>query len=133
MSSHECKEEIGIVGHSLVTSIANHKGSQRAMKLLDHGKCEFFAHEFERLRQLQLSPLLRIRARLSSLSSALLLLSSCSSTSPPLSIKMYNPQTTQTLTCSASDQLSRAELPLLAVAVETCAKQLEGKGFVRQR
>jgi hypothetical protein len=104
------------------------------MKFLDHGKCEFFAHEFERLRQLQLlSPLLRIRARLSGLSSALLLLSSCSSTSPPLSIKMYNPQTTQTLTCSASDQLSRADLPLLAVAVETCAKQLEGKGFVRQR
>jgi hypothetical protein len=46
---------------------------------------------------------------------------------------MVNPNTNQTLTCAASDQLSRADVAVLAAAVETCARNLEAKGFVRQR
>jgi hypothetical protein len=46
---------------------------------------------------------------------------------------MYNPETNQTLACSASDELSRTDPPVLAAAVEACAKQLEARGFARQR
>ena len=76
---------------------------------------------------------LRIKLFWSGLTSAALLLSGCSSASPPLSINMVNPKTNQSLTCSASDPLSRKDNPMLAAAVETCAKQLEANGFVRQR
>jgi hypothetical protein len=57
----------------------------------------------------------------------------CSSGSPPLFIKMHNPETDQTLTCNASDRMGRADPTVLASAVESCAKQLEARGFVRER
>ena len=64
---------------------------------------------------------------------ALLLFSfACSSAAAPLSITMYNAETNQTLTCAARDQLGRADTALLAGAVESCAKQLEARGFIRQ-
>jgi len=62
-----------------------------------------------------------------------LFLQGCSSASAPLSIKMYNPETKQTLTCNASDQLARTDPAVLAVAVENCAEQLEARGFVREK
>jgi hypothetical protein len=46
---------------------------------------------------------------------------------------MVNPETNQMLACSASDQFSRADPAVLAAAVETCARQLEAYGFVRER
>jgi hypothetical protein len=45
---------------------------------------------------------------------------------------MYHPETKQTLTCAARDQASNSHTPALTAAVETCAKQLEAGGFVRQ-
>ncbi len=57
----------------------------------------------------------------------------CSSATGPLSIKMYNPETNQTLACNASDQLARSDPSVLAGAVEGCARQLESRGFVRQK
>ena len=57
----------------------------------------------------------------------------CSSGSPPLFIKMHNPETDQTLTCNASDRMGRADPTVLASAVESCAKQLEARGFVREK
>ncbi|HMA80620.1 MAG TPA: hypothetical protein VKR81_07000 [Candidatus Binatia bacterium] len=63
---------------------------------------------------------------------ALLFPSACSSAAAPLSITMYNAETNQTLTCAARDQLGRADTAMLAGAVESCAKQLEARGFVRQ-
>jgi hypothetical protein len=83
--------------------------------------------------QRQPSKGLRRSLRLRWLGSALLLLSSCSSAPPPLSIKMVNQETNQTLACSARDESSRADPSVLAAAVETCARQLEANGFVRQR
>jgi hypothetical protein len=60
------------------------------------------------------------------------MLSSCSSGPAPLSIKMYNPETNQTLDCKASDETARTDIAVLGAAVESCAKQLEARGFVRQ-
>jgi hypothetical protein len=57
----------------------------------------------------------------------------CSSPPPPLSIKMHNPKTDQTLTCTAKDQLGRTDPSLLAAAVESCAQGLESRGFIRQK
>jgi hypothetical protein len=62
-----------------------------------------------------------------------IVLSGCSSAPPPLSIKMYNPETMQTIDCKASDELARADTTVLAAAVESCAKQLETRGFVREK
>ena len=60
-------------------------------------------------------------------------LAGCSSAPAPLSIKMYNPETNQTLACNASDPLGRSDLSVLADAVEGCARQLESRGFVREK
>ena len=57
-------------------------------------------------------------------------LSSCSSANTPLAIRMYNPKTSQTLHCTARSE-SPVNSPMLANAVEACARQLEAKGFVR--
>jgi hypothetical protein len=69
--------------------------------------------------------------RLSSFVLLLLVLCGCGSAAAPLSIEMYNPATNQTLTCAARDQLVQADPAVLATAVESCAKQLEARGFVR--
>ena len=57
----------------------------------------------------------------------------CASGPPPLLIKMHNPETDQTLNCNASDRMGRSDPAVLAAAVESCAKQLEARGFVRER
>ena len=57
----------------------------------------------------------------------------CSSAPAPLTITMQHPETKQTLTCTAKDQFARADTAMLASAVESCAKGLETRGFVRQR
>jgi hypothetical protein len=58
-------------------------------------------------------------------------LGGCSSTNPaPLAIRMYNPQTNQTLHCTARDQTGKFGT-ILADSVEACARQLEARGFVR--
>jgi hypothetical protein len=59
-------------------------------------------------------------------------LASCSSAAPPLAIRMYNPKTNQTLHCTARSE-SSAHSPVLANAVEACARQLEASGFVRDK
>lgn len=60
-------------------------------------------------------------------------LAGCSSGPAPLSIKMFNPETKQTLNCNANDPLGRTEREVLASAVESCARQLEARGFVREK
>jgi hypothetical protein len=45
---------------------------------------------------------------------------------------MYHPETKQTLTCNAHDKLARSESSMLAMAVESCAKNLEQHGFIRK-
>ena len=57
----------------------------------------------------------------------------CASGPPPLFIKMHNPETDQTLNCNASDRMGRSDPAVLAAAVESCAQQLEARGFVRER
>ena len=57
----------------------------------------------------------------------------CASGPPPLLIKMHNPETDQTLNCNASDRMGRSDPAVLAAAVESCAQQLEARGFVRER
>jgi hypothetical protein len=49
-----------------------------------------------------------------------------------MAIKMYHPETKQTLDCSARST-SGEYSSMLANAAETCARQLENKGFVRQK
>jgi hypothetical protein len=104
-----------------------------SMKFFRHSKSGFLARECLPDWSRQRSRALRIGWLPSSLISAALMLSSCSSAAPPLSIQMVNPHTNQTLTCAASDKLSRTDVAVLAAAVETCARHLEAKGFVRQR
>jgi hypothetical protein len=58
---------------------------------------------------------------------------SCSSGQAPLSIQMYNPKTHQALTCSARDQRPGSDASILAGAVESCARSLEGRGFIREK
>ena len=48
-----------------------------------------------------------------------------------LSIKMYNAEKNSTLNCTARD-LGHADRKMLADSVESCARQLEKSGFVRQ-
>ena len=75
-------------------------------------------------------------ARWRRLSSSILLLPvfcGCGSTAAPLSIEMHNPETNQTLTCAARGQLTQADPTVLAAAVESCAKELESRGFVRAK
>jgi hypothetical protein len=49
-----------------------------------------------------------------------------------MSVKMVHPETRQTLTCSARDQLGRADTAMLANAVESCVKSLKARGFVEE-
>jgi len=58
---------------------------------------------------------------------------SCSAGPAPLAIKMVNPTTKQTLDCHAKDPTGRTDRELLASAVESCARQLEAHGFVREK
>ena len=57
----------------------------------------------------------------------------CSSGKAPLVIHMYNPKTHQALVCSARDQRAGADSSMLAGAVESCAKNLEARGFIREK
>ena len=57
----------------------------------------------------------------------------CSSGQPPLVIHMYNPKTHQALICSARDQRSGTDASMLAGVVESCAKNLEARGFIREK
>jgi len=59
-------------------------------------------------------------------------LAACSSAPPPMAVRMYHPETKQTLYCSARSS-SGEYSPVLAEAAETCARQLEIKGFVREK
>jgi len=55
----------------------------------------------------------------------------CGTAGPrPLSIKMFNAETNTTLNCEARD-LGMADRNMLANTVESCARQLESRGFVR--
>jgi hypothetical protein len=57
-------------------------------------------------------------------------ISGCTASNAPLSITLHNPKTGTERTCSAK-QSSAKDVPVLAAAVESCAKQLESHGFVR--
>jgi hypothetical protein len=60
------------------------------------------------------------------------LISGCVAADPPLSISLYNPKTGVQRTCSAKESSSSSkDVSALSNAVETCAKQLEARGFVR--
>ena len=59
-------------------------------------------------------------------------IAACSSAPPPMAVRMYHPETKQTLYCSARST-SGEYSPVLAEAAETCARQLEIKGFVREK
>lgn len=59
-------------------------------------------------------------------------LTACSSNLESLSIKMVNPQTQMTLMCSARDDIG-TDRAVLATVVESCARQLEARGFVRTK
>jgi hypothetical protein len=61
-----------------------------------------------------------------------LMCASCTSTAPPLAIRMYHPGTHQTLHCTARGQPGQ-DSTLLGNAVESCARQLEANGFVREK
>jgi len=102
------------------------------MNFFNHGKFGFLAQTILIERPAPQARVLQIASLLSLLAGAVLFLTACSSESSRLSIKMYHPETRQALTCAASDQLSRANSPVLAVVVETCAKQLEAQGFIRE-
>jgi hypothetical protein len=58
-------------------------------------------------------------------------LAACAAKEAPLAIRMYNPQTTQTLHCTARDQTGQFTT-VIANAVEACARELEARGFVRE-
>jgi hypothetical protein len=58
------------------------------------------------------------------------LISGCSASGSPLSINLYNPNTGVQHTCAAKESSSK-DVSVLSSAVETCAKQLEARGFVR--
>jgi hypothetical protein len=58
--------------------------------------------------------------------------SGCGSSERPLAIRMYHPATNQTLHCTARSQPG-SDSTLLANAVESCARQLEASGFVREK
>ena len=99
---------------------------------------KYFSHAENFLRTNQATRLERSKYRSKS---ALLLLTyvfvaiifGCASGPPPLLIKMHNPETDQTLNCNASDRIGRTDPAVLAAAAESCAKQLEARGFVRER
>ena len=47
-----------------------------------------------------------------------------------LSVQLYHAKTNTMRTCTARESTSR-DIPMLADAVETCARQLEARGFIR--
>jgi len=49
---------------------------------------------------------------------------------PSLSVQLYHPQSGLVRNCTARESAAR-DIPSLAEAVETCARQLEARGFVR--
>jgi hypothetical protein len=53
----------------------------------------------------------------------------CTAT-PSLSVQLVHPKTKAMRTCSARESASK-DIPTLNDAVETCARQLEARGFVR--
>jgi hypothetical protein len=103
------------------------------MIFFHHGKSGSLARECSFNWQPQRLRDLRLDWFPNSLVCAALALSSCNSAATPASIQMVNPNTNQTLVCAARDELSRTSPAVLAAAVETCAKNLEANGFVRQR
>jgi hypothetical protein len=58
-------------------------------------------------------------------------ISGCTTSDAPLNITLHNPKTGIERTCSAKQSPSREDVSVLAAAVESCAKQLESRGFVR--
>src|SRR5215467_11686990 len=76
-----------------------------------------------------LSRFLRSPIFLAGAAAAVLFLS-CTASNSPLSIVLYNPKTGVQRTCSAKESSSK-DVSALSNAVETCAKQLEARGFVR--
>jgi hypothetical protein len=57
-------------------------------------------------------------------------ISGCTTVDGPLNITLHNPKTGVQRTCSAKES-SAADISMLSTAVESCAKQLEARGFVR--
>jgi hypothetical protein len=57
-------------------------------------------------------------------------ISGCTASDAPLNITLHNPKTGTERTCSAK-QASSKDVSVLAAAVESCAKQLEARGFLR--
>jgi hypothetical protein len=57
-------------------------------------------------------------------------ISGCTAADGPLNITLHNPKTGVQRTCSAKES-SAADVSVLSTAVESCAKQLEARGFVR--
>ena len=58
------------------------------------------------------------------------MISGCTASATPLNITLHNSKTGTERTCSAK-QSSSKNVSILAAAVESCAKQLESRGFVR--
>jgi len=102
------------------------------MNFFNHGKFGFLAQTILIESPSPQARVLQFASLLSLFAGTFLFLSACSSESSRLSIKMHHPETRQALTCAASDQLSQANSPALAAAVETCARQLEAQGFIRE-
>ena len=109
------------------------KTGQTAMSFFNRGKFGFLAQTILIEWPAPQARVLPIASLVSLFAGTVSILTACSSASPRLSIKMYHPETKQTLTCAASDQLSQANSSALASAVETCARHLEGQGFVREK
>jgi hypothetical protein len=57
-------------------------------------------------------------------------ISGCTTADGPLKITLHNPKTGVERTCFAKGS-SAADVSVLSTAVESCAKQLEARGFVR--
>jgi hypothetical protein len=57
-------------------------------------------------------------------------ISGCTASDAPLNITLHNPKTGTERTCSAK-QSSSKDVSALTAAVESCARQLEARGFVR--
>jgi len=55
--------------------------------------------------------------------------SGCAAT-PNLSVQLYHPKTKAVQSCTARESTSK-DIPMLTDAVETCARQLEARGFIR--
>ena len=103
-----------------------------AMIFFNHGKLGFLAKRTLIKQPAPQARVLQIASLLSLFAGAVANLTACSSTPPPLLIKMNHPGTGQTLTCTASDQRPHANSSALAAVVEACAKQLEARGFIRE-